>query len=52
MRAADLVRLYERAITPRTRVIHVSQVIFMTGQIFPVADICRLARSEFGALAR
>ena len=43
---ASLVRLYERAITPRTRVIHVSQVIFMTGQIFPVADICRLARSR------
>ena len=43
---ADLVRLYERAISPRTRVIHVSQVIFMTGQIFPVREICALARSR------
>ncbi|HYL62646.1 MAG TPA: aminotransferase class V-fold PLP-dependent enzyme [Candidatus Methylomirabilis sp.] len=44
--SADLVRLYEQAITPRTRVIHVSQVIFMTGQIFPVKEICALARSR------
>jgi isopenicillin-N epimerase len=36
----DLVRLYELAITPRTRVIHVSQVVFMTGQIFPIKEIC------------
>jgi isopenicillin-N epimerase len=43
---ADLVRLYEQAITPRTRVIHVSQVVFMTGQIFPVKEICALARSR------
>ena len=43
---ADLVRLYEHAITPRTRVIHVSQVVFMTGQIFPVQQICALARAH------
>jgi isopenicillin-N epimerase len=43
---SDLVRLYEQAITPRTRVIHVSHVIFMTGQIFPIKDICALARSR------
>lgn len=42
----DLVRLYEQAITPRTRVIHVSQVIFMTGQIFPVNEICAIARAR------
>ncbi len=41
---ADLVSLYEQGITPRTRVIHVSQVCFMTGQIFPVKEICALAR--------
>jgi len=44
--AADLVRLYEQAITPRTRVIHLSQVVFMTGQIFPIKEICALARSR------
>jgi selenocysteine lyase/cysteine desulfurase len=43
---ADLVRLYEQAITPRTRVIHLSQVVFMTGQIFPVKEICSLARAR------
>ena len=43
---ADLVRLFEQAITPRTRVIHVSQVVFMTGQIFPIRDICALARAR------
>ena len=43
---ADLVRLFEQGITPRTRVIHVSQVVFMTGQIFPIKDICALARSR------
>jgi len=42
----DLVRMFEQAITPRTRVIHVSQVVFMTGQIFPVKEICRLARER------
>jgi selenocysteine lyase/cysteine desulfurase len=42
----DLVRLYEQHVTPRTRVIHVSQVIFMTGQIFPIKEICALARSR------
>jgi selenocysteine lyase/cysteine desulfurase len=43
---ADLVRLFEQAITPRTRVIHFSQVVFMTGQIFPVREICALARAH------
>jgi selenocysteine lyase/cysteine desulfurase len=42
----DLVRLFEQGITPRTRVIHVSQVVFMTGQIFPIKEICALARSR------
>src|SRR5580658_10295811 len=42
----DLVHLYEQAITPRTRVIHVSQVIFMTGQMFPIKEICALARAK------
>lgn len=43
---ADLVKLYEEAITPRTKVIHVSQVVFMTGQIFPIKEICALARKH------
>jgi isopenicillin-N epimerase len=42
----DLVRLFEQAITPRTRVIHMSHVVFMTGQIFPIKAICALARQH------
>ncbi len=43
---ADLVALFEQAITPRTKVIHFSQVVFMTGQVFPVKELCALARSR------
>ncbi|PYT67083.1 MAG: aminotransferase V [Acidobacteria bacterium] len=43
---ADLVRLFDQGITPRTRVIHVSHVVFMTGQIFPIKEICALARER------
>ena len=45
-KTGDLVRLFEQGITPRTRVIHMSQVVFMTGQIFPVKEICALARAR------
>src|SRR6202795_4094614 len=41
---SDLVSLFEKGITPRTRVIHMSQVVFMTGQIFPIKEICAIAR--------
>jgi isopenicillin-N epimerase len=40
----QLVELFEQAITPRTRVLHFCQVTNLTGQIFPVRDLCRLAR--------
>ncbi len=42
----DLVSRIERAITPRTKVIHISHVYFTTGQIFPVQRICRMARAR------
>src|SRR5579862_2328168 len=42
----DLLKLYEAGITPRTKVIHVSQVVFMSGQIFPIKDICAMARQR------
>jgi len=44
--SADLVRMFEQGITLRTRAIHVSQVVFMTGQIMPVKEICALARAR------
>lgn len=34
----------EEAITPKTRVIHICHMTNRTGQIFPVKDICDLAR--------
>ena len=42
----DLVARVERAITPRTKVVHVSHVYFTTGQIFPVKRICQMARAR------
>jgi selenocysteine lyase/cysteine desulfurase len=42
----DLLDRFARAITPRTRVIHVCHITNLTGQIFPVKDICRLGRER------
>lgn len=42
----DITTEFEKAITPRTRVILVSHVINLTGQITPVKSICELARSK------
>lgn len=42
----DVVEAYRRAITPRTRVILVSHMVFANGQIFPVRDIVKLGRAH------
>jgi isopenicillin-N epimerase len=42
----DLYQRFERAITPRTRVIHFCHITNLTGQIFPVKRICRLGRER------
>ena len=42
----DLAERIERAITPRTRVIHFCHITNLTGQIFPVQRICQMARSR------
>jgi selenocysteine lyase/cysteine desulfurase len=42
----DLVDRFARAITPRTKVIHVCHITNLTGQIFPVREIGRLARER------
>jgi isopenicillin-N epimerase len=39
----ELARAFERNLTPRARVILVSHVVNITGQIFPVQEICRMA---------
>src|SRR3989449_3165016 len=42
----DLASRFERAITPKTKVIHVCHITNLTGQIFPIRDICRMARAR------
>lgn len=42
----QLADLFERAVTPRTRVIHFCHMTNMTGQIFPVKRICQMARER------
>ncbi len=42
----DLVDRFEQAITSRTRVIHFCHITNLTGQIFPVKEICQLARDR------
>jgi selenocysteine lyase/cysteine desulfurase len=42
----DLYERFERAVTPRTRVIHFCHITNLTGQIFPVKKICQMARSR------
>jgi selenocysteine lyase/cysteine desulfurase len=44
--AGDLVSRLERAMTPRTRVLHVCHVTNLTGQLFPVAELSRIARAR------
>jgi selenocysteine lyase/cysteine desulfurase len=41
-----VVEAYRAAMGPRTRVVHVSHITFLTGQIFPVRAICDLARER------
>ena len=42
----DLYNRVERAVTPRTRVIHICHITNLTGQIFPVKRICQMARAR------
>lgn len=42
----EIVALFERHITPRTKAILMCHVIFLNGQILPVAKICRMARAR------
>jgi selenocysteine lyase/cysteine desulfurase len=42
----DIVALYERAITPKTRAIVLTHVLHRVGQILPVAKIAHMARSR------
>jgi selenocysteine lyase/cysteine desulfurase len=43
---SDLKDRIEKAITPRTKVIHICHITNLTGQLFPVRDIARMARAR------
>lgn len=43
---SEIVRRYEQAITPRTRLILASHVVNITGQVLPIREICDLARGK------
>ena len=42
----DLRQRLERALSSRTKVLHFCHITNLTGQIFPVADICKMARDR------
>jgi len=42
----DLYERFERAITPRTKVLHFCHITNVTGQLFPVQRLARLARQR------
>ena len=44
--AADLVERFRKAITPKTRVIEITHITNLTGQILPVRDVVRMARER------
>lgn len=43
---ADLVERFERAITPRTKVLHFCHITNQSGQLFPVRELSRMARQR------
>ncbi|GEO06551.1 isopenicillin-N epimerase [Adhaeribacter aerolatus] len=42
----QIVREFEKAITPRTKILHVTHIINWVGQIMPVQKICRMAHDR------
>jgi len=42
----ELAALFEKNVTPRTKLILVCHITNLTGQIFPIKDICRMARER------
>lgn len=43
---AEIVRLFEANITPRTRLIHMCHMINLTGQILPVREVVKMAHAR------
>ncbi|MBC7796311.1 MAG: aminotransferase class V-fold PLP-dependent enzyme [Pyrinomonadaceae bacterium] len=42
----EIVALWKRAITQKTKVFLISQMVWISGQIYPVKEICELAREH------
>ena len=42
----EIVAAYKKAITPRTKVILVSHIVYLTGQVLPVREICDMAHEQ------
>jgi isopenicillin-N epimerase len=42
----DLYQRFEKAVTPKTKVILVCHITNLTGQIFPVKEVCRLGKER------
>ncbi len=42
----EIVAAYQKAITPRTKVILVSHIVYLTGQVLPVRAICDMAHAQ------
>lgn len=42
----EIVSVYEKAITPKTKLLHVTHIINWIGQIMPVRKICEMARKH------
>src|SRR5207247_6929022 len=42
----DIVERFRKAVTPRTRVIEITHITNLTGQILPVRDVVRITRER------
>jgi selenocysteine lyase/cysteine desulfurase len=42
----DIVKAFKQSITNKTKVMHISHVAFCSGQIFPVRELCLLAKDN------
>ncbi len=42
----ELVKLYEQAVTPQTRLLHVPHIVNITGHILPIRKICDMAHAK------
>jgi selenocysteine lyase/cysteine desulfurase len=42
----EILKLWEQSITPKTKAFLISQIVWISGQIYPVKEICELARKH------